>query len=367
MDINNNKTFIVFFVLAIAGGMLGAFFVIMYFINFSLPLLYPIDLTENFSKVFTRSSKKLAVEQDLEYTRVINSVNGGIVEIYKKSVFTNARKTDLGLGDDIIYPEQFIGKAVILTSDGWVAFYDEDFLNTNIEDYIIISNNGEKYSPIEAKKDNFSGIIFLKIEAAGLPVLTLFSEGTFTEGQTVIVVGKNGQIKIENIRDKAYIKLDNPENYIKFSDNLNRFISFNSVMNDSSYASAPVFNSQGAILGIINSSHTAIPAKSIKRAFSSILKHNDIIRPFMGIKYIDLSNILGDISYEKKGVLVFEVLPTFSAFEGGIKKGDIIFKIEHDEVKENNFADLIQEYETGTLVNFVILRGEKEIEKQILL
>ncbi|MFC1612911.1 PDZ domain-containing protein [Patescibacteria group bacterium] len=362
---NNNKSFLAFFALSIAGGMAGAFFVVMYFINFNLPLLNPIDLTENFNRIFVQSPKKLVVEQDLEYNRVINNARGGIIEIYKKSALNNALKKELDLGDNIIYPEQFVGKGVILTSDGWITFYNENFSNTNLEDYIILSDDGKIYTPVESKKDNFSNLVFLKVEATGLPVLNLFSEGTFTKGQTSILIGRNGKIKIENISDNTYSKFEKSENYIKFSDSLNRFIMFNSDISDE-YAGAPVFSLHGSILGIMNSSHTAIPAKSINRAFSSILKHNSIIRPLLGIKYIDLSSILGDINYEKKGILVFEVLPTFSAFEAGIKKGDIILKVEHDEVKGNNFAELIQEYETGTLVNFVILREDKQIEKQVL-
>lgn len=370
MDIKNymfnNKSFFFSLFISIAGGMIGTLLVVLYFINFNLSFLGPADLSQAGLKNFF-PQHKLVIEQNVDYSRILNDTRYSIISIYKPKILIGESETEnkLKIPGETFFPEDFAGGAIVLTSDGWIAFYEENFNAEKVSGYKIIFHNGTLYSPVKALRDNFTKITFIKIEANGLPVLPL-EEDNLVEGQTVIIVGKDHRAKIDNVCDSAYTQLNKIEDYTQFSDNLSRFILLTRDF-DKVYASAPLLNLKGAVAGIVNSSNTAISAKSIKRAFSSILKYDEIKRPALGIKYIDLTEILGELEYKKKGAFLIDVLPTFSGFEAGLKNGDIVLKVENEEVKNNNLPELIQEYERGTTIKVIILRGDKEIEKQVLL
>ena len=119
----------------------------------------------------------------------------------------------------------------------------------------------------------------------------------------------------------------------------------------------------------MNKENTAIPAGFINKALKSIFKSQKVLRPSLGIEYIDLSSILSiDDNFNiNKGALVHKVLPDSAALEAGFIKGDIIIKMENQEVKDNNLPELIQEYDKGTAVNFTVLREDKEMVIKVML
>ncbi len=67
---------------------------------------------------------------------------------------------------------------------------------------------------------------------------------------------------------------------------------------------------------------------------------------------------------ETFGVYIFGVIPDSPAEKAGIKKGDIIVKVDELEVTEDNYYEFIDAItgESGSKVSFTILRGDERIE-----
>ncbi len=330
------------------------------------------------------ASKKITVAQDDNYTEVLNSVKYNVADIYKKDdkIIDKAGKDnkdnkDIAVFKNSLLPENFVGNGVVLTYDGWILSYGIDsFLYNDAKKngYVIIfsGNSKESYDVIEVIKDKFSNLSFLKIDARGLPVISLAQQEDMKDAQTVLLVGKENQVSIENINDTQYGIFEKKEDYIKSSDVLNNWMLIGENLGKN-YVSAPVIDLKGELAGIMAKDHKAVTSNTIKTAFKSMLKNKEILRPSLGIEYIDFSKILGlpalafadkqagKSPYDKKGALVQKVALKSPAADAGIKAGDIILKIEKDEVKDNNLSDLIQDYDKGASVNFTVLRGGGEI------
>lgn len=375
-----NSSILVYMVLSVLCGMLGAFIIFVYFFNWlnTNLILENTNSQSNLKNIVFQKSQKVIVEHDEAYYNVFNASKYSIVDIYKKDDKNkNLKPSDV----EAAQYGKFIGKGVILTTDGWIVtasdeFYknnspsdDKDILNENFEnnltDYLIIANDGKDYYLAKIIKDEYNKTAFLKINVNGLAVLPAASIEEVSESQSVMLLGRENTIDVKHINKVKYSKLT-MENagYESSSDYLGRWILIESE-NNKNYLSSPVINLKGELVGIMDSQDTAILINSIEKSFKGIIKSQKIVRPSLGIEYINLSSLLN--FKEKRGALVKGVLPKGAAEKSGIKKGDIILKVENTEVKENNLPELIQEYEEGTAVNFSILRGGKEIILSVVL
>lgn len=363
---DNIKSVLVYLILSILGGMIGTFIVILYaikWINIDLTF-FPIQ--ENIKNMVSRP-QKIVVEQNTLYSKVLEDIKYRIVDVYD---FSRKSSHPLSSGiKDLIYSHQFLGKGVILTTDGWIAVYMSDNLSENKEKdesrfAVVLSDKTKIYHPMDIKIDNFSGIVFMKIEATGLDVMPLAETGEINDADEIILVGQDG-ISIESINNEGYNAIEG-DDYVKSSDYLARRILINNDLNKASL----VINLQGELTGFMDTNKTAFAAAFIDKAFKSILKHQEVVRPYLGIEYIDLSTIL-KVSDEEvvtnRGLVVYKVKPNGAAADSGIKENDMILKVENEEVKDDNLPELIQEYEQGTAVNFTILRNGEELVLQVVL
>lgn len=390
----NSSVFIYMF-LSVLCGMLGAFIIFVYFFNWlnTNLILENTNLQGNLKNIVFQKPQKVIVEQEEAYNEVFNDSKYSIVDIYKKDDKNKKLKQS---DNQTAKYGNFIGKGAILTTDGWIVTASDEFyspsddgehslpvsaqtgisgetakdnsggnLGDNLTDYLIILNDGKDYNPEKIIKDDYDKTVFLKITANGLAVLPSAPAEEVTAPQSVMLLGRDNTVNVKYINKVRYSKLINEDaGYVSSSDSLGRWMLIDNET-DKNYLSSPVVNLKGELAGIMNSSDSAILIESIEKSFKSIVKSQKIVRPSLGIEYVNLGNLLN--SKDKKGALVNNVFPKGAADEAGIKKGDIILKVENTEVKENNLPELIQEYEKGTKVNFTILRNGKEIILPVLL
>lgn len=371
--LNKIKNLVIYILLGIIGGILGSSFVFLYIFNPSKSELNysKLDnLTEGFKELINKYPQKVVIEQDQKYNRIADETKSSLVEIYKRSIVNEKISgKNAFYFKEVIYPDQFICNGVILTTDGWIMAFNPIFdtlTKENYIDYIIVTHNKNIFKPVTILKDSFTGLNFFKVEGSGLSVLQLAEANEITQGQTLIVNGKDDKIRIENINKVRYSSPITRVDYIKSSEKLNSWAFIENKLS-ADYSSAAVIGLNGRLIGIMNSENTMILAGNIENTLKNFLKHKNILRPSLGIKYVELSSLIGNINYEKRGVLVYDIIQGSSSSEAGLKKDDIILKIENEEVKENNLPELIQDYEKDVFLNFLIIRNNKELNKQVIL
>jgi S1-C subfamily serine protease len=147
----------------------------------------------------------------------------------------------------------------------------------------------------------------------------------------------------------------------------------------------PLVNLHGEVIGMntavaggAQNIAFAIPAVSLQRALDSYKKYGRIVQPYIGIRYIPITQ---EIQEEKKlqysyGMLIVKgdgdsepaILPGSPADKADLKEGDIIVSIDGQKLTtEMPLGSIIERRHVGDVVHLHIVRGNQEKDVTITL
>ena len=139
-----------------------------------------------------------------------------------------------------------------------------------------------------------------------------------------------------------------------------------------------LFNLSGDVLGLLDKNGAVEQISHFAGAIKSLLKNKVVVRPSLGVNYIDLSRVVSAIPTSsgqgeyKKGALIYKSIKGISVIKGGVaekaglKEGDIIISVEGMEINEkNNLTDIIQQFIAGDKISITYLRNDKESEVEV--
>ena len=114
----------------------------------------------------------------------------------------------------------------------------------------------------------------------------------------------------------------------------------------------------------------AVPVNIAKKILDDIKKYGEVKRAILGVRIQDITSELADREglKEYKGVFVPEVVDGSAADKAGIKKGDVILKI--NDVQVNSSSELqeqVSKYYPGQKVNLFISRNNSNREIEVTL
>ncbi len=148
----------------------------------------------------------------------------------------------------------------------------------------------------------------------------------------------------------------------------------------------PLLNSSGQLIGVNTSIYSpsgayagigfSIPVDVVKWVVPELIKYGKIKRPTLGISIAN-ARIMAQLRL--KGILIVDtekggaaekagLRPTTRNRNGNIELGDVILAI--DDNKIDKYGDLVlalEKYKPQEMVTVTILRGEKELEVQLVL
>ncbi len=290
----------------------------------------------NISFLSNQPDIKINLEQPL--TSVANKYEASIAGLYKNS------KTISDLDNPIFDRADYLGSAVVVTSDGWLMSTDQVLLNTQSK----VVLNDQVFGIEEIKKDAFSGAVFIKIKASNLLAVNFqLTEGVkageriFTDKELANSLNHTfSTALLGNIHFTTgiYLSTDSIDYYYKLTD----------MSTDNMVSAAPYFNLKGDLIGLgyrlPNKEVVLLPADYLKQAVKHLLDNTE--RPVWGISYIDLENnsgieIKGDYVYS--ATLNKAVLPNTPSSRAGLKAKDRILSINNDSVtKDRTITSILQ-------------------------
>ncbi|PGK51107.1 peptidase S1 [Priestia megaterium] len=119
----------------------------------------------------------------------------------------------------------------------------------------------------------------------------------------------------------------------------------------------PLFNLDGKVIGINTAIMEdsqglgfAVPSTDISSVLDELIANGSVKRPFLGVHITDTT----------KGIGVVSVYPNSPAEKSGIKKNDIIKKIDGHSLKDAaSLTELVNDYKVGDNINVNLLRNSK--------
>lgn len=362
-------------ILAFLAGISGEFIARYYLSNLSFfrDLYFTDSGNSEQGGIVINEPKKVVVELDLRANQVKDDVKDSVVGIYKKSV------TAKTLLDKAALPDDFLGQAMVLTSDGWLISSRNSAVKA--KECVIIGKNKKTYEIEKISEDPVTGLIFIKITAQNLTVVKIADNSNILNGSQVLAFNSYAdQYKLANILTKSYQPIIGKYDLVNSTQKFNKTMLFN-LNFGSSFTGAPVFNLGSELVGILSSQgdfgNQAVPISYIKPIMSQVLKGEEISRPYLGVNYLNLSQIYGLDDADRqgqiqgallwpndKGVAISEQSPLYNQ----LVKGDIIASVE-DQVLDSNhdLADLLLEYKTGQQIRLKYWHENKENEISVVL
>lgn len=336
---------------------------------------------KNFSSLSipTTRTEKVIVEESSAIIDTVNKVSSSVVSIQQKTTVTNI------FGQT--YEAQGGGTGFIITNDGLILT-NKHVVSDASATYTVVLSSGKTYDAKVQSLDPVKDMAVIKIDAKDLPVVELGDSDSLKVGQWVVALG-NALGRFENSVTVGVISARNRT--IEASDSsgssaetLNNMLQTDAAIN-SGNSGGPLVNLKGQVVGMntamasgAQSIGFAIPINDAKSAIDSIKKTGKIIRPYLGVRYVQITKDLAtqnqlptDYGALVKGggsISQLAVTPSSPADKAGIVENDIILEINGEKIDQNNgLLNLIQQYKVGDSITLKVLSKGKEKEVKVVL
>lgn len=321
------------------------------------------DNTDNQLDVTDYSNTSIAVAE-----KALPSVVGIKVTYQISSIFGNSTGEATGSGIIISDDGYIVTNNHVVSSESSSYYAIQEATGISVKLY----NDDTNYEAKIIGTDEYTDLAVLKIEKTGLTPATLGDSTKVKVGEFVMAVGNPlGMDYSVTTGVVSAIERDVVADGKSYS-----VIQTDAAINTGNSGGALV-NSVGEVIGIntlklagngIEGVGFAIPISSTTSIISQLIEHKEVIRPFIGIAGSAIDSYDAQRYNLPQGVYVDEVTKDSPAEKAGIKKSDIITKIEGKEVTTVDQLNRIKyNYNVGDKVKLTIIRGTEELEVEVTL
>lgn len=262
-----------------------------------------------------------------------------------------------------------IGQAsgFIVSADGQIL--TNAHVVQDASDITVITNDGREFTAKLIGADSNTDVAVIKIDAKDLPYLKFGNSDDLQVGQWVAAIGNplglqaSLTVGVVSAKGRNNLDLARVEDFIQTDAAINR-----------GNSGGPLLNMNGQVIGMntaIVSSEVgggymgigfAIPSNLTKHVMEELLADGTASRGFMGVTLQPVDNNLAQaFGLDKaEGALVADVQKDSPASKAGIKQGDIILKLNGQNVTSGaGLRTAVSLIKPGTSITLTVLRDGK--------
>lgn len=234
--------------------------------------------------------------------------------------------------------ERSLGSGVIVTNDGYIITNNHVIAEAD-KILVLLPNDSKEYEAKLIGSDPKSDLAVIKIEASNLAFLKFADSSQIKVGDVVFAIGNPfgvGETVTSGIisaLDKNGVGINAYENYIQTDASINPGNSGGALV-DSRGAlvgvNTAILSKSGGNVGI----GFAIPSNMTKKIAKELIENGKVTHGYLGVTTKDMTSDLKDFYLGKTGALVLEVQKGSPAQKAGLKRGDLIFAIDGENIKD---------------------------------
>ncbi len=270
-------------------------------------------------------------------------------------------------------PQSASGSGAIISDDGYIV--TNNHVVDGADEISVTLNNKKTFTAKVVGTDPATDLAVIKIEAKNLPFLIYGNSDEVKVGQWVLAVGY--PLTLETTVTAGIISAKGRTldiNRRQSAAPVESFLQTDAAVNPGN-SGGPLITTDGRLIGI-NSAIASptgafagysftIPVNIVKKVIADLMKFGTVQRAYLGIQY-PRENLSEELKKENgikegEGVYVMEVTKDGAAESAGIKKGDIITKVNGKEVTSGaEMVGQIATYRPGDKIQVSYKRDGKE-------
>lgn len=337
-----------------------------------------IEVSDNIQEnsKYTAEKTDLTVKEAEEKSKTISDTieeaNRAVVGISKiknmgTSIFTNGSSSNLG-----------IGTGFIVSKDGYIVT-NEHVAGEKFSNCYVTLENGKSFTGNVVWSDSNLDISIVKINMKNLDYISLGDSNESRIGETVYAIGNPVGYEFQRTVTSGIISA--VDRTVKFTENDQEIYMADLIQTDATInpgnSGGPLIKPDGTVIAVNSVKITsaegigfAVPINVIKPVVQKFIETGNFEEATIGVFAYD-KNVIpylnNGIKFEN-GIYVEEVTKNSSAENSGIKKGDIITKIDGKEInKMNELKEYIYTKNPGDEISLTILRNKNTIETKVTL
>lgn len=268
------------------------------------------------------------------------------------------------------------GSGVIISENGYIV--TNHHVIEGAERIEVTLNDKREFIAQLIGIDPSTDLALLRIDASGLPWLPFGDSDSLRVGEWVLAVGN--PFNLESTVTAGIVSAKGRSiDILESQDRIESFIQTDAAVNPGNSGGALV-NSNGELVGINTAIVTrsgryegysfAVPANLARKVIRDLRDYGTVQRGLLGVFIENLSSrqaeALGLSTVE--GVLITKVSPGSGAYEAGLRKGDVIIRI--NGVKTRTMSEMQEQvgrFRPGNRINVEYVRNGQRHEATVML
>ena len=340
------------FVLALAGGFLGA--KLTKAGGTGDAVIYQSDTKTSTDTDSTGTAKKESTVENVAATTAASVVEVKTSYVQKGSFF----------GD---YVTSGAGSGVVISKDGYIV--TNNHVIDKAEEITVTLKSGKEYKAKLIGTDDKTDIAVLKIDATDLTPATFGDSGAVAVGEQIVVIG-NPLGSLGGSVTTGIISATDRE--IEVENMTMTLLQVDAAVNPGNSGGA-LFNLNGELVGVVNAKYSseeveglgfAIPINTAKATIEDIIEYGYVKgRAQLGITAVEINDLQTAISagVTELGVYVYNVNDGSGADKAGLKAGDRLVKIDDTEIHSYAvLSKILSKHSVGDTVSVTYSRNGKQ-------
>lgn len=269
---------------------------------------------------------------------------------------------------------QDIGSGFIINTDGLIVT-NKHVVSGMGRKYQVVTQSDKQYDVEKIYRDPFNDVAILKINpnqhGERLQPATLGDSSKLQAGQMAIAIGTAlGEFR-HTVTTGVISGLGRGivagSQFQGFVERLDDVIQTDAAINPGN-SGGPLLNSSGQVIGINTAVAQsgqnigfALPINLVKDSIKNFNDTGQFNRPYLGVSYQIITRDRAVVNELPEGAYIRRVVTGSAADKAGIKRGDIITKMDNEKVtQDNDIATIIKQKKVGDTIRLTVWRGGEE-------
>lgn len=277
--------------------------------------------------------------------------------------------------------EQDIGSGFIVSSDGLILTNKHVVSDTEVK-YQVITSDDKKLEVKKIYRDPVNDLAIIKVDppsGGNFKPIALGDSSKLQVGQFVIAIGtalgEFRQTVTTGVVSGLGRGITAGDPFGGFQERLDNLIQTDAAINPGN-SGGPLLNSAGQVIGVNvavaqggQNIGFALPINVAKESLSNFSQTGKFSRPYLGIKYKQITRDLALLNDLPEGAYVQAVVNGSPADKAGLLAEDIITKLDGVSLTEKNggLAKQISNKKVGDMVELTVWRDEKILTIKVTL